>query len=78
LIKTPQGGKFAKMKSTRRRLPLMSNVRRMSTSSDNENLIIDARDAARRLQIPLREGSAEEMMWPRSDIQFGAAALSIY
>jgi hypothetical protein len=36
----------------------------MSKSSDNENLIIDAGDASRRLQIPLREGSAEEMMWP--------------
>jgi hypothetical protein len=27
-------------------------------------VIIDAGDASRRLQIPLREGSAEEMMWP--------------
>ena len=36
----------------------------MSTSSDNENLIVDAGDASRRLQISLREGSAEEMMWP--------------
>jgi len=53
-------------------------VRHLSTWSDDENLIIDAGGASRQLQIPFARvvGGRDDVT--RSDIQFGAATLSIY